>query len=94
MMLAEPVFNPRQTRERAVELMFETFRPPALFLAKNAVLSSFAVGRQTSLVVDLGHEGSASRQTPDFHRSHADCGAAETSILPVHLECEARRFLI
>lgn len=30
--------------------------PAAVFLAKNAVLSSFASGRQTSLVVDAGHE--------------------------------------
>jgi hypothetical protein len=28
----------------------------AVFMAKNAVLSSFASGRQTSLVVDAGHE--------------------------------------
>ena len=30
--------------------------PAAVFMAKNAVLSSFASGRQTSLVVDAGHE--------------------------------------
>lgn len=28
----------------------------AVFVAKNAVLSSFAIGRQTSLVIDSGHE--------------------------------------
>lgn len=59
-MLAEPVHNPRQVREKAVELLFEKFAPPALFMAKNAVLSSFAIGRQTSLVVDLGHEATVS----------------------------------
>ena len=30
-------------------------RPPAVYLARNAMLSSFACGRQTSLVVDAGH---------------------------------------
>ena len=40
-----------------VELMFEKFQPPAMFLARNAVLSSFANGRQTSLNVDMGHGG-------------------------------------
>lgn len=30
--------------------------PAAVFLSKNAVLSSFASGKQTSLVVDAGHE--------------------------------------
>jgi hypothetical protein len=57
MMLAEPPFNSRESREKMVEAMFETYAPPALFLGKNAVLSSFATGRPTSLVVDVGHEG-------------------------------------
>ena len=39
-----------------VELLFEKHSPPAVFLGKNAMLTSFAVGRQTSLVVDAGHE--------------------------------------
>ncbi|GJN09341.1 hypothetical protein PR202_ga27341 [Eleusine coracana subsp. coracana] len=39
---------------RAAELMFENYKVPALFLAKNAVLTSFASGRATSLVVDSG----------------------------------------
>ena len=57
-MLAEPNIHPRSVRETAVELLFEKFQTPALFLAKNAVLSSFASGRQTSLVVDMGYESS------------------------------------
>ena len=56
-MLAEPSFNTKDLREKTVELLFENFSPPAIFLAKNAVLSSFAMGRQSSLVVDAGHEG-------------------------------------
>ncbi|KAF7851910.1 hypothetical protein BT93_L1625 [Corymbia citriodora subsp. variegata] len=54
MLLAEPSSNPQQQRERAAELMFEKYKVPALFLAKNAVLTSFASGRATSLVVDCG----------------------------------------
>ncbi len=65
-MLAEPSFNSRQARERTVELMFEKFAPPALFLAKNAVLSSFAMGRQSSLVVDAGHEGTVGARAGAF----------------------------
>ncbi|XP_020519147.1 actin-related protein 4 isoform X3 [Amborella trichopoda] len=52
MLLAEPSSNPQQQRERTAELMFEKYNVPALFLAKNAVLTSFASGRATSLVVD------------------------------------------
>ncbi|PIA34573.1 hypothetical protein AQUCO_03700099v1 [Aquilegia coerulea] len=54
MLLAEPCSNTLQQRERTAELMFEKYKVPALFLAKNAVLTSFASGRATSLVVDCG----------------------------------------
>ncbi|XP_047337580.1 actin-related protein 4-like [Impatiens glandulifera] len=54
MLLAEPSSNNQQQREKAAELMFEKYKVPALFLAKNAVLTSFASGRATSLVVDSG----------------------------------------
>jgi len=36
------------------ELLFEKFEVPALFLSKNAVLASFAVGRATSLSFECG----------------------------------------
>ncbi|CAA7403417.1 unnamed protein product [Spirodela intermedia] len=54
MLLAEPSSNSAQQRERTAEIMFEKYKVPALFLAKNAVLTSFASGRATSLVVDSG----------------------------------------
>ncbi|XWS28257.1 hypothetical protein CRYUN_Cryun25bG0051000 [Craigia yunnanensis] len=54
MLLAEPCSTTQQQRERTVELMFEKYNVPALFLAKNAVLTSFASGRATSVVVDSG----------------------------------------
>jgi hypothetical protein len=56
-MLAEPTHNTRAAREKAVELLFESQRCPALYLAKSAVLSAFAVGKQTALVVDAGYRG-------------------------------------
>ncbi|KAL0920786.1 hypothetical protein M5K25_009954 [Dendrobium thyrsiflorum] len=37
---------------RMAEILFENYKVPALFVAKNAVLTSFASGRATSLVVD------------------------------------------
>ncbi|XP_028070234.1 actin-related protein 4-like isoform X2 [Camellia sinensis] len=54
MLLAEPSSNSQQQREKTAELMFEKYKVPALFLAKNAVLTSFASGRATFLVVDSG----------------------------------------
>ncbi|GLT54932.1 hypothetical protein SLA2020_280900 [Shorea laevis] len=53
MLLAEPSSNTQQQRERTAEIMFEKYKVPQLFLAKNAVLTSFASGRATSLVVRL-----------------------------------------
>ena len=55
MLLSESTHNSREVREKMVELMFEKFNCPALFLAKAAVLNSFAVAKQTSLVVDAGY---------------------------------------
>lgn len=56
-LFAEPTINTKALREQMVETAFEQHGCPAIFLAKNAVLSSFATGRQTSLVMDAGHEG-------------------------------------
>jgi actin-like protein 6A len=61
MLLAEPSHNTSAAREKMVELMFEKYNVPAVFLAKNAVLSSFATARQTSLVVDVGHESTVGK---------------------------------
>lgn len=56
-LFAEPTHNTKVLREQMVQTVFEQHGCPAIFLAKNAVLSSFATGRQTSLVVDAGNEG-------------------------------------
>lgn len=37
LMMAEPNAMPKKAREQAAELLFEKHKPPALFLAKNAV---------------------------------------------------------
>jgi len=57
MLIAEPAHATAKHREKMVELMFEKNGVPALFLAKNPVLTSFASGKATSLVVDLGGQG-------------------------------------
>jgi len=71
LLLAEPSFNNRQTREKSTEIMFEKYKVPALFISKNAVLTSFSTSKATSLVLDSGggttsavpvHEGYALRK--------------------------------
>jgi len=53
-LLAESSFNTRAIRERMTEIFFEKYSTPALFLAKNAVLTTFANGKASSLVLDSG----------------------------------------
>ena len=56
-LLTEPPFNPKAKRERATQIMFETFNSPALFIANEAVLSVYATGRTTGVLLDSGHSG-------------------------------------
>jgi actin-related protein len=52
--MSEPPINQRFKREKLCEIMFEKFQIPAFYLAKNAVLSSFAQGKATALILDCG----------------------------------------
>lgn len=54
MMLTEPPNNPKENREKLVEIMFETFKVPRLYLGNQAVLSLYATGRTTGTVLDCG----------------------------------------
>lgn len=53
-LLTEAPLNPRRNREKAAEVFFETFNVPALFLSMQAVLSLYATGRTTGVVLDSG----------------------------------------
>ena len=53
-LLSEPVLTPEANREKIVELLFEKYKLPAVFLGKNPVLSCFASGKATGLSVDVG----------------------------------------
>lgn len=53
-LLTEAPLNPRINRERSAELFFETFNVPALFISMQAVLSLYATGRTTGVVLDSG----------------------------------------
>ena len=48
-------FASDDTQAKYVQMMFETFNPPALFVCKEAVMVAFASGRSTALVLDSGH---------------------------------------
>ncbi|KAL7037554.1 hypothetical protein ACKWTF_009273 [Chironomus riparius] len=53
-LLTEAPLNPRKNREKSAEIFFETFNVPALFVSMQAVLSLYATGRVTGVVLDSG----------------------------------------
>jgi len=53
-LLTEAPLNPHSNSEKAAEIFFETFNVPALFCAPQAILSLYASGRTTGVVLDCG----------------------------------------
>jgi len=53
-LLTEAPLNPKFNREKMTQVMFKTFNIPAVYIAIQAVLSLYASGRTTGIVVDIG----------------------------------------
>jgi len=53
-LLTEAPLNPRPNRLKAAEIFFETFNVPALYVQVQAILSLYASGKTTGVVLDSG----------------------------------------
>lgn len=54
LLLTEPPMNPTKNREKMIEVMFEHYRFDGLYIAIQAVLTLYAQGLLTGVVVDSG----------------------------------------
>mmetsp|Transcript_56693 Transcript_56693/g.64972 ORF Transcript_56693/g.64972 Transcript_56693/m.64972 type:complete len:422 (+) Transcript_56693:32-1297(+) len=54
LLMSEPSIPIKEQRQKMIELAFEKFATPAYYVCKSAVLSCFASGRSTSLILDSG----------------------------------------
>jgi len=53
-LVTEAPLNPRTNRDKTAEVFFESFRSPAVFFTPPSVLSLYASGRTTGVVLDVG----------------------------------------
>lgn len=54
LLITEAPLNPRANRDKMCQLLFEQFNVPCLYISIQAVLSLYASGRTTGVVVDSG----------------------------------------
>ena len=59
-LMSEVCWNPKESREKTTEIIFETFNSPAFHLANRSILSMYASGKTSGVVFSSGNEVSCS----------------------------------
>ncbi|CAR30435.1 Arp4p [Lachancea thermotolerans CBS 6340] len=54
--LTEAIWNPEENRKKSLEVLLEGMEFEACYIAPTATCTSFAMGRPTCLVLDIGHD--------------------------------------
>eukprot|EP00345_Euplotes_harpa_P004058 CAMPEP_0168330332 /NCGR_PEP_ID=MMETSP0213-20121227/7662_1 /TAXON_ID=151035 /ORGANISM="Euplotes harpa, Strain FSP1.4" /LENGTH=113 /DNA_ID=CAMNT_0008333871 /DNA_START=231 /DNA_END=573 /DNA_ORIENTATION=- len=66
-LISEVIDNPITTREKMAEKFFEYMSVPALYIQSQPILSLYAQGKITGIVVDIGDESlNESRSSTDM----------------------------
>jgi actin-related protein len=59
LIVTDHAWNTRANRERMIQIMFETFCVPSIYLANRSVCSLYSNGRTSGMVVSSGHLGTS-----------------------------------
>ncbi|XP_054418043.1 actin-like protein 9 [Pteronotus mesoamericanus] len=83
LLFSDPPFSPATNREKLVEVVFESMCSPAMYVAYQSVLSVYAHGRVSGLVVDIGH--GVTSTVPVFQGYHLPHAIERLDLAGTHL---------
>lgn len=83
LLFSDQPFSPSTNREKLVEVAFESIRSPAMYVASQSVLSVYAHGRVSGLVVDMGH--GVTSTVPVFQGYHLPHATERLDLAGTHL---------